>query len=98
MLPRHTLGIQLHLLEVTSDDPSKVLEDPHQSQFYILILWIVSPAEQLGKIIEINYLKERSVRRDCALCDITNGLPQQKQILKQGLPKMLYALPPITVV
>lgn len=33
---------------------AKVLQEPYQSQFYPLILWIVSLAEQLGEIIEIN--------------------------------------------
>lgn len=35
-LAAHSFGIQLHLLEATSD-PSKALQDPHQSQYYIFI-------------------------------------------------------------
>lgn len=95
-LAAHSFGIQQPLLEATSD-PSKVLQDPHQSQYYIfyyIFFWIPSLVEQLCKVIEMNYLRGGSIRGVGALCVITNGL--QRRVLEQGLPNFSLQRPPQT--
>lgn len=78
-LAAHSFGIQLRLLEATSD-PSKARQDPHQSQYYIFIFLDSEPSGAAWR--------ERRVRGVCALSDITNGLLLQRRILEQGLPNL----------